>query len=69
MEENGNTETELLLAWLNSQELKNQSEIQKNLDTLPETDLAKALETARKAVHTRIKALEDRDNRPPAEGH
>ena len=68
MDENGKTETERLLTWLQSQELKNPNQIQKDLETLPEIDLAKALEKARKAVHIRIKALEDGDNSPPSEG-
>jgi hypothetical protein len=59
MDENGKTETELLLTWLKSQAVKNQDQIKKELETLPEIDLAKALEKARKAVHSRIKALED----------
>ena len=68
MDENDKTETERLLTWLRSQELKNPNQIQKDLETLPEIDLAKALEKARMAVHSRIKALEDRDNSQPSEG-
>ncbi len=68
MDENVKTETELLLAWLKSQGLKNQDQIQKELGTLPEIDLSKALEKARMAVRIRLQALEDRENRPSTEG-
>jgi hypothetical protein len=68
MDDNDNTETERLFTWLKSQELTRKKQIQEDLKTLPEIDLSKALEKARMAVRSRIKALEDRYNRPPAEG-
>jgi hypothetical protein len=63
MDENIETQRELLLTWLTDQE-----QIHKELEALPEIDLLKAVEEAREAVRSRIKALQHSDNQPPAEG-